>query len=60
MLPAMTQSKTSNGSSAEQSAALVEEEEGGEIERKGLVYVYINKYTRVISGGQMTRRKGNN
>ena len=56
----MTQSKTSNGSSADQSAALVEEEEGGEIERKGLVYVYIHKYTRVISGGQMTRRKGNN
>ena len=31
-----------------QSAALVKEEEGGKIERKGLVYVYINMCTRVL------------
>ena len=31
-----------------QSAALVKEEEGGKIERKGLMYVYINMYTRVL------------
>ena len=54
----MTQSKTLNGSSDGQSAALVKEEEGGKIESKGLVYVYINMYTRAPRRRKNDEREG--
>ena len=58
MLPAMTQSRTSNRSSLMQSAALVKEEESGKIERKGLMYVYINMYTRAPRRRKNDEREG--
>ena len=47
-----------NRSSVMQSAALVKEEESGKIERKGLMYVYINMYTRVLRRRKNDEREG--